>query len=115
MTLVQSDSLTAHASKKILVTLIENMCWNLFSSIIHILAALLLLNSGCRLLSTSFLIRPALFDKAAKKSFSSFLRADGSMDGRRSSAAKPSSMSVALTDSMFSCGLPTIGQWQFCC
>lgn len=108
MTLVQSDNLTMHLSKKIPITLIGDMCWNLFSSIVHILAALFSFNSECRLLSTSFLIRPALFDKVAKKSFFSFFRFDASMDSRTSSATKSSSMSVALIESRLSFGLPTI-------
>lgn len=110
MTLVQSDSLTVHASKKILVTLIGNMCWNLFSNIVYISAALLLLNSGYRLLLTSSLIRRVLFDKVARKFFFFSFGADASMDSQRSFAAKPSSMSVALTDSTFGCGLSTIAQ-----
>lgn len=105
---MQSESFTMHASKKILVTFIKDMCWNLFSSIIHILAALFLLNSGCRLLSISFLIRLALFDKAARKFFFSSLRADASINDQKFFAAKPSSMSVALTDSTFGYGFPTI-------
>ena len=115
MTLLQSNSFTTHVSKKILITLMGDICWNLFSNIVYISAALFSLSSGCRLLSTSFLISLVLFDRVVKKFFFFSLRADASMDGLRSSATKPSSMSVVLTDSRFGLGFPTITHQQLCC
>lgn len=94
--------------------LMENMCWNLFLSIVHILATFFLLSSECRLLSMSSLIRLTLFDKAIRKSFFFSLRANTSMNGQRFSTAKLSLMSVILTNSRLGCGFPTIVQWQFC-
>lgn len=110
---MQSNSFTIHTFKKIFVTLIEDMYWNLFSSIVHILAAFFLFNNEYRLLSTSFLIRLALFNKTARKFFLFFFNDDVSMDGQRSSNAKPSSINVTLTDFLFGCGLLTIAQCNF--
>ena len=89
------------------------MYWNLFLSIIYILATLFLLSSGYRLLSTNSLIRLALFNKVFKKSFISFFRVDTNVNSLRFFITKPSSISVVLTNSKFDLGLPTIAYWQF--
>lgn len=101
MILVQSDSFTVHMFKKILIMLMGNMYWNLFLSIIYILAAFFLPSSMYRLLLISFLIKQAFFHKAAIKSFFFSLKINASINGQRFSAAKLSSMSVAPTDLRF--------------
>lgn len=111
MILVQSDNLIVHTCKKIFITLMGDMCWNLFSSIIYLLAILFSFSSEYKLLLMSSLIKPVLFNKVTRKFFFSFLRADISMDGQKSSAAKLSLMSVTLTDSRLGSDLPTIAQY----
>ena len=97
-----------HTPKKILVMLMKDIYWNLFLNIIHILAIFFLLSSGYKPLSISFLIKPRLFDKVAKKSFFLFFKAYAKIDGQKSFTVKPILMNIVLTDFIFGCDLPTI-------
>lgn len=87
MTLLKFNNFTTNISKKILVTIIKNIYSNLFLNIIDILIINFLLNSRYKFLSTSFLIRPMLFDNIARKIFF-FLKADASIDSFMSLTTK---------------------------
>lgn len=112
---LQSENFVLKTSANMQVMLIGEIYWNLFLRRVHILAAILLLKSGWSLLSTSSLIKPALLVRVIKWFFFSSLKAKTKVEGFRSVVAKLSSISVAQTESKFSCGFFVMAQLQLCC
>lgn len=66
-------------------------------------------------MSTSLLIKPALFVEVMRWSLFLALSAEISVAGLKSPRAKLSSMKVARNDSRFGFGLLVIAQSQLCC
>lgn len=80
---------------KVRVTLIKEICWNLFPRRVHILATILLSRREYRLLSTNSIMSLALFIKAIKWFFFLFLNVETRVDSLKFTIVKPSLMNVA--------------------